>query len=519
MALDDTGRKVNLKDKFRRWVVDALFVMGIMKTGLCESDSLYALNSLDSVDAGTIYTEVVNFDNFACDPDTTSLEEATFLADRIRVPRAMLLDSGLYANDLIERLPESGTDVPRGVRDLSRRQVARNSDTDLHDMVDVVEAYVPSADAIVTVPGCKQTFPRFLRVDDYYGPDRPTGPYTFLRLTPPVSDNPMPVAPVGIWHDLHTRANEMVTKVCDQASRQKDIVAYKPAAVEDADQIREASDGESVSVSDPDSVKVLSFGGQQRSNEAHIQQLMLWWNLVSGNIETLGGVRESSATATQAQIINANQSVRIEDLRDLVYAAAGEESQLRGWYLHTDPMIELPLTDRRSVPAQYVSGPAGPVMASPPRLEEVQVMLTPEVRRGDWIDFVLDIKPKSMSRIDPQLRLQRMLEFATKVVPSAAAAAQTCMALGVPFSFAKFVQLMAEEMDIEWMDEVFFDPDYQMAMAEIMMKSPSMATSKGLMPQVQQNQQPASVSKVPSDQTLQNQEQQRTAADAQRSRS
>lgn len=520
LALDKTAKDVDLKDKLRRWIVDALFTMGILKTGLCQSDTVYAMTPDDNIDAGTLYTELVDFDNFTFDPDCTALETATFLGDRVRVPRAMLLDSGLYRNDLIERLPDSGTDVEDGVKMFSRRQSPEFSETDLHDSVDVVENYVPSMNAIITTPGCGMVFPEFLRIEDYYGPKRPTGPYTFLCLTPPVPGNPLPVAPVGIWHDLHTRANIMVTKVFDQAERQKDVVAYKPAAVEDAEQIRTAKDGETVAVNDPDSVKVLNFGGQRSSNETHIQQLMFWWNMMSGNVESLGGIRESSATATQAQILNANQSVRIEDLRDIVYSATANEAELRAWYLHTDPLIELPLTDRQSVPAQYVTGPSGPMVAQPPRLEEVQVLLTPEVRRGDWLDFTFDIKPKSMSRMDPQLRLQRMLEFATKVIPAAAAAAQTCMALGVPFSFPKFVQLMGEEMEIEWMDEVFFDPDFQMAMAETMMRSPSMATSKGqLMPQIAQNQQPASIPSIPSDQTLANREEQRTAADAQRARS
>jgi len=522
LALDTQARKMRLSDTIRRWLVDSLFTLGVVKTGLAQSDTLVALNPYDDVDPGTVYTEVVNFDNFVFDPDTRAIEEGTFIGDKIRVPRTLLLDSGLYANDLVERLPETGTDTGREAADLSRRNLPDSAKVDLHDYVDVVECYVPSIQAIVTVPAGDMSFPRFLRIADYYGPSRPTGPYTLLALTPPVPDNPLPVAPIGVWHDLHILANDMAVKITEQARRQKDVLAYRRAAAEDAEEIVGAKDGEAIAVDDPASVQVLSFGGQQRSNEAHIQQLMFWWNMVSGNIEAISGSSEASGTATQAQLLSANRSVRMEDLRDIVYGAVGREAEMRAWYLHTDPLIEVPLSDRRSVPAQYTAGPQGEqVMATPPRIEDVTVLLTPEVRRGDFLDFTFAIKPKSMSRLDPILRSQRMMEFATKVIPAVAAAAQTCMAMGVPFSFSKMLQLVAEEMDIEWLDEVFYDPEFQMNQAAMMLKGPSIATSKGtpaspMLPAIQQNQQPGNVASVATNEETQNREPQRTAAESQR---
>jgi hypothetical protein len=85
---------------------------------------------------------------------------------------------------------------------MSMRQINEDDNTSLEDEVEIVEIYVPSANAIVTVPGLdKVLFEDYLRVDDFYGVKE--GPYTFLALTPPVPGNPLPVPSVGIWNDLH----------------------------------------------------------------------------------------------------------------------------------------------------------------------------------------------------------------------------------------------------------------------------------------------------------------------------
>ncbi|MFH1741700.1 MAG: hypothetical protein ABIH23_22060 [bacterium] len=506
MALEKSAKEIKLTKTLRAWVVDAFFCMGILKTGLCESGQSIAFDESDRYDVGQIYTESVDFDNFVFDPSARSFETAGFVGDRIQMPRQNLLDSGLYKNDLIERLPPSGTDLDNPVDELSMQNINRKDVDSLQDLVDIVELWIPDANALVTIPGSSDfTADDFLRVTDYYGPN--SGPYTYLRLTPPVPNNPLPVAPIGIWHDLHVRANRMMSKIMDQAERQKDILGYKRANADDAQEIIDAADGESAPMDDPSGAKIFSFGGQQRSNEAHLNHLQYWFNMMSGNTEAMGGFRSDASTATQAQILQANGTIRIEDLRNIVYEAAAEEGSKRAWYLHTDPLIEVPLTARYVKPAKYVLGPNGAQMVSPAEQVDQQVVLTPEMRRGDFLNFQFEIQPKSMSRLEPAMRLQRAMEFAVKLIPAAASATAVCMQMGIPFSFPAFVRRMAKEMEIEWIDEVFYDPEFQMQMAEIMLKTPAMEGSQGttaprqqpnagLMGGMMQNGQPANIPNV-----------------------
>jgi len=503
LGLDYLAKEMNLRAELRRWIVDSLFAIGIMKTGIATSNNLVSFSDDLRIDPGQPYATVVDFDDFILDPACRRIEEASFVGHRVRVPRQMLLDSKFYDSDLVAQLPSSGSSVNdrRGAQLLSQRETSPEQVASLQDLVDVREVWVPAAQAIATLPAGRAVYDKYLRTEDYDGPDE--GPYTYLALTPPLPNNPMPIAPVGIWYDLHVAGNKMAKKIMDQAERQKDILGYKPAAADDAQGIIDAGDGESVGLMDPDGAKIYSFGGQQQSNEAHLQQLGYWFNLATGNTEQLGGIKSDANTATQANILAGNQNVRVEDMRDLVYVGTQNVQRGVAWHLHTDPLIALPLIKRRPIPARTVMGPMGP-MVLPPRMEEEQVILTPDTRAGEFLDFHFEIEQKSMSRMDPAQRLQKALLFAGKVLPAAAQAAMVCQQMGTPFSFQKFLIRMAKEMDIDWMDEVFYDPEFQAKVAGMVAQSPQPDNAKpqqagGGMGAIMQNGQPGNVSMTDQD--------------------
>ena len=531
-ALDQQDQKLNICDEYRAVMTDAIFTLGIMKTGLCQSDNVLALDDMEAhVDNGTIYSKKVDFDNFVVDPNSKEhmFADAAFMGDRITVPRRVLLDSGLYDNELVERMPRAGDDgdssQERRAYKMSMRNIDNDQNADLEDDVEIYEIWVPSANAIVTVPGGEDIeFDDYLRVDDYYGVKE--GPYTFLALTPPVPGNPLPVPMVGIWSDLHELSNRMAKKIIEQAERQKDNMAYKRSAAEDAEELRQAGDGEAVAVDDPDAVKVLSFGGQQSSNENHLASLQAWFNMMAGNPEQVGGQRVDTKSATAANILQQNASVSLEDMKDMVYKFSASEKRKRAWFLHTDPLMNIPLIRRQIQQPQMTLGMNGQPIIIPPQMAEQQIILTPEARRGDFIDYTFSIEPESMGRIDSKVRLQQAYQFAQQILPAVAAAAQIFMALGIPFSPIAFLLRMAKDAGIQWMDEVLYDPNFQMQMQMQQMAGPQPQDSKGqlggpkpnggMMDQILQNGQPGAVGgNVPNQQQQFHMDAQSGANDAQ----
>lgn len=468
LALKQEARRLKLRNTYRDCVVDAIFLMGIMKTGLCSSGSALYFEDDDQIDPGMIYSDRVDFSNYVWDPSARSIDEGLFQGDRIIVARQSLLESGLYNNELIEKLPPAYSHDSADSRDrieaLSAGGISLEEVNRLEDMVEIVELWVPRANAVVTVPGnCDYRPDDYLRVTDYVGPD--SGPYTRLVLTPPVPNNPVPISAVGIWSDLHHKANQMAVKTMDQALRQKDVLVYKPAGADDAEMIRDASDGEGIAVDDPDAMRTVSFGGQQNSNQDHLNSLQAWFNMMSGNTEGLAGMSMNSKSATEAQYLATNAQTTLTDMQDMVYNFAGEEASKRLWYRHTDPLMETPL-------AVAARDPMGT------RIGDVQVVLTPEMRRGDAIDFALEVVPESMSRKNAAEQYQKALEFAVKVLPAASQAVMMSYQMGQPMSFQKFIIRMAKFAGIDWLDEVFEDPALQMMKQMQMQMGPALMDAK-----------------------------------------
>ncbi len=444
LALDKIAYRVRLKEILRSWVVSAMFGLGIVKTGISAEGNCILIDD-QLIDPGDIYVSLVDLDDFVIDPLCKSIVESSFLGNVTSIPRQFLLDNDLYNHDLVVKIPSATVlqgDI-RATAELSRERGGVFEMKDLQDIVNVVELWVPEADALVTIPDPREiTFDEYVGITDYYGPK--TGPYRFLSFTPPVESNPMPIAPVSQYYDLHRAANRTMVKILDQAENQKDILLYRPSHADTAQDILDARNNEAVASDDPKSAQTVSFGGQNKGNEQMLAQLQVWFNYMSGNPDQISGAASEAETATQANILQSNAAVSIEDARDLLYEGTAGISHDCAWYLHNDPLLDMVLARRK------------------PGRETEQVVLTPEQRLGDVEDFIYTIVAKSMSHIDPNVIAKRTMEYMTNVVPALANTAMMLVQLGVPFNLQRALTLAAEESGLsESMKEIFDDPEFQ----------------------------------------------------------
>ena len=445
-ALDVIDKRIKLKDILRSNVVDAMFGLGILKSGLARGGNILNFGDM-LIDEGQVFTDNVDLDDLTIDPTCRSLRKSAFIGDATRIPRQILLDDDNFDHDAVMTLPRSfHADAKRRADAITKSRISQVEMDALQDHVDVVELHVPGANTKIVMADPRQKIMNnYLSITDFYGPD--DGPYTFTKLTQPVPGNPFPVAPVGIWYDLHNIANEMAVKTFEQAKRQKDLLIVDPGYVDEAEDVRTARDGE-VLTGNPDSVKAVSIGGQNPQNEAILQSLHGWFNYMANNPDQLAGISLGAKTATGQSILQSNASVILEDTRDMAESAQAEVNRKMAWYLHTDPLIEMPLAHRK---------PGG---------ENIQLSLTPEQRRGDFLDFTFTTKRRSLVRLDPAIRSRRIIEFGTKVVPSIIMSAMTAMQMGLPFNVQRALTDLAEEQGI--LEEVYdwlYDPEFMQRMA------------------------------------------------------
>lgn len=445
LALDKSQKQRKLKDIYRAALTNMCFGFAVLETSL-DAAGVSLLENDINIDPGQIYTDLISLDNFTFDATCTDFRKAVFMGHNIRVPRQKLLDMN-WDRELVRQLPAADNLLNNDkVSNLTAKNNLKTSK--LQDYVNVVKLWVPEAEAICYIPNPYQTsFDDFLHIQDYYGPAE--GPYTIGSLTPPVPDNPLPVAPVGIWRDLNEIANRIFVKFMDQADRQKDMLLYRPGYGDVAEAVAEATDGESIATDDPGAVQTVSFGGQNDRTERMVGELRSWFNYMAGNPDQMAGIGSSATTgkATEVKLMQANASIVTEDMRDIIADVAAGVSGKEAWFINIDPLVNSPLTRR-------ITGD-----------REVQVWLTPEQRLNDWAELTFTIVKRSMTVMEPALRSRLIMEFYSKVVPSVMTSAQVAIQAGIEFNVPRALMQAAEELGIsEVLMEVFNDPTFTQRM-------------------------------------------------------
>lgn len=443
-AVDVLAKRVKLRNTLRLSITDALMLCGWIKTGICDSGQTLDLDGEQHI-IGEPYANRVDPDDMVVDPLARQLEEAIFIGHRFRIPKQALIESGAYDPDKVRKLVSRYDGAFRNeAATLSASQfMYGDANTDM-EYVDLVELFLPHDKTIVTIPydptgGSDE----IIREVDYDGPD--TGPYHQLAFCP-VPDNIMPVAPAMVWMDLHMMANRIARKLARQSERMKQILAFEGSSIEDAQEIVDADDGETVRVDNIDGIKEVRYGGANDDGYKYMDWVKQQFSEMANNVDLMSGQNANAPTATQAEMLQSNSSVRLSDMQNIVYHFTAEVMGDLAYFLHTDPLINLPLIQRQNG-------------------QDQQVMYTPEMRQGLWLDYNIDVQPMSMARQDPNVKLRRILEFCTNVIP---AMAQAFQMLGPMFNIQAALAICAREVGIEEADELINDPLLQqqvMAMA------------------------------------------------------
>lgn len=450
LATNHLIRKINLKNTLRKTILDAIFMAGFIKTGIADSNQFVTFDSED-VAVGQPYADRIDPDDMILDPLARDWDEQTFVGHRLRVAGSDLVEMGYYTEDEVAAMPgtyDGNSNVSRdNAEGIMADKSAQEVSQEIEHYVDLVELYLPQHKLIVTFPfERKAVTDEFLSVVEYDGPER--GPYHMLGFVP-VSNNIMPVAPAGIWYDLHILGNRIARKLSRQAERIKRVLAYTAESQEDAEAIAEADDGETVRVQDINQIKEIQYGGAGNDSFNWIEWIKKNFGEQAGNTDLLSGTSTNAPTATQAEMLQANTSVRLADMQNSVYDFTAEVTGDLVYYLHTDPLIKLPLVKEQTV--------FDPTTGFPQRIP-TQMTFEGGEQQGDWLDYNIKIEPYSMARPDPNQKLQRIMQFVTNAVPAVAQASQI---LGPGIMPGVLLRRIADIIGLEDADEWLNDQAFQ----------------------------------------------------------
>jgi hypothetical protein len=420
LTLNHLAEKIQLGYTLRNCVVNALTYMGILKTGVCSGgpqikDALGYLH-----DAGQLFCDVIYPEDYFWDISARKSEECDFKGNWFYVPYSYITDSGKFQN--YDKLSAAYNEWDKlGAKKLSSKQ-GLQIDT-IKPYVRIAEVWIPSENVIVTIPAEGEgTEP--LRVQDYSGPV--DGPYDELRFSE-FPESMVGVPPLYTALDLHYLINAMSRKMARQANREKKVLAYQGTAETDAENIVNSSDGASVRVSDINAVKEIEFGGTADASYKWTDWLMQIWSEQNGNANLLGGLQAQSPTLGQEQMLQSNSTATLDDWIQSVHDVCRRVFDKMAFYIFTDPLMDITVSKK-------VGG-----------LEDIPIRLTADTREGDFWDYNFSVEAYSMTRMNPTLRMRRIMEIVTGVIiPTMGLAQQQ----GDMLQVSQLVKSIARDMDL-----------------------------------------------------------------------
>lgn len=436
LATNHLLQRMDFKSTLRLVVMDAFFLAGFIKTGLATGQNVVTIDGKD-YELGEPFAERVDPDDMIFDPVARAWDEQEILGSRVRVHVEDAARLGIARSVLRDLQSRYETQRYRheaaSITDKTRGQAGR----ELFNFVELQEVYIVRDGRVVYLPddedgGAKE----FLHEVEWQGSDR--GPLHMLGFTQ-IPDNLLPLPPFLMYQDLQTLTDRITRKLARQAEREKQVLAYEGRSADDAVEVSEAMDGEAIQVNHVDGLKEITFGEMSDHSYTHVEWLKRQFSEMAGSLDLLSGSSAAAPTATQSEMLQANLSVRLSDMQTQVHQFVSRVSREMGFYLHTDPLIELPLIRRE-------------------RGRDTQVKYTSDMRRGEFFDYAFSVEPFSMARQDPNMRLRRLVEAFSVVLPAMAQASQV---LGPSFKVDSAFGRVLKEIGVEDADEMFDGETYR----------------------------------------------------------
>ena len=399
LAIED----MRFDESMRRWVLEAMFGMGVMKVGLAPSDRKEVMGFTH--DPGQPFADVVDFEDFVFDITAKRWDQVQFCGNRYALPMDCIKDYKMFPKKTVVKQEKTGTNE-QGDERISQLVDSEGGSFGTESYMDLVELWdiwLPYEGIIATFQcspegGIETREP--LKIVDWEGPEG--GPYHLLSFGD-VPGQIMPLPPAALMIDLHDLGNRVFRKLGRQSDRQKTITLVASSNQDDGRRITAANDGDAISVDRPEATKEIRYGGVDQSSLAFFQQLRQLTSYFGGNLETLGGLNNATNTASQEQLVKSQATMRISDMQERATEAATRVIKSISYYMWTDPVRAYRIP--KKIPGSDMS---------------ITSTLKPERREGEFLDYAIDIIPFSMQSRTPTERLQTAMQvMQTYILPLA----------------------------------------------------------------------------------------------------
>lgn len=431
----------------RRIAADSFFGYGVAKVGIGRLP--LAAQSATGLTYGPCYWRVGQ-EQFLYDMTARHWNDVAIMGDWYMCP----------VDEAVERFPQHADRLQRatafGRMDSPTVHAHAVDQFSAQPMVLLFDAYFPGTNVVGTWD---------IRPDSFGGIEEPplglqdfdghwSGVYSVLtHLYSP--DELVPVSMAESFKGFHYLFNRLLKLTADQALTAKFNPLYTAAAEKDMEAVWNAEDRVPVGVMDPTRFGQFESPGPTQSQTAYLAATMSFFKEMTLNLDQRLGLAPSAGTATQAQLLaNAGDGI-IQEMRRKFNKTLQMVGYKLGHLLMNSPELALkqqrPLVPGSQIPITIQWPPPGGL----------------QDERID--DYDINIEPRSLEIRTPEIRLQRIYQMASQMVPLFQARQQ-----GAPINpeeiLKTFARLSGERDLLAWFEEL--DPEYTMQ------KQQSRATAK-----------------------------------------
>ena len=385
---------MNFDRTLRRWVLDAFFLVGIIKTGLVDGPYVELIPG-EPQPSQDYFCDIVDFDDFVYDTRASSWDRVTFLGDCYKADYEAVMDAEDLDSKAKATVKGSDQEDPLATEsdradDIGRGGIDTDDINDFKKQVRLWDICLPEERLVITLPDASAVS-RPLKVVEWDSSS--TSPYHILSFSD-VPSNIIPLAPGMLLKSLNKSINALFRKLVSQAKRQKTLGLFKHGNQDDARRIRDARDGELVPVEHPDTVTEVNFGGPSQENLAFSMAARDWFSQLAGNLDALGGLGPQSDTVRQDMMISSTVSKKAAKMTREVVDATVKVIEDLIYRIHTDPFR-----------TYQTLRPLG----------KTDFQLVAELKPGErhfaLEDFQVKIDPYSMQYKSPQERAQEIIQI------------------------------------------------------------------------------------------------------------
>ncbi len=378
LALNQIPNEIGLGETFRRFVMEALFSMGVLKIGLSTVGEVLGHSY------GESFVDNVTIDDYFCDMSAKDRRLFQYEGNDYWLDYEEVMDSkwgnqgkGDLKSDEYTVIGPAGEKRAEGITNQSSPQVFK-------DRVWLRDVWLPGEKLLLT-HGIRHG--ELLNVIEWEGPE--DGPYIKLGYSN-VPGNIMPLPPVANWRDLNDLGNAVLRKLGNQADSEKTVLGFHGGDDDAVEAFRKARDGDGIkwTATQPER---LQAGGVNPRTLAFYTITKELSSYFEGNVDSLGGLSPMSETIGQDRLLSDAAGVQLRDMAAETISTIRKVYYSLAWYEWNNPVKTRKLEKR--VPETDVSIP---------------VEWNRDSKKGKFELFDLDIDVYSGGDDSPSLKLQKL---------------------------------------------------------------------------------------------------------------